>query len=258
MKKSSSEGAVAIVTGGASGIGRELVVQLTTAGASVLAVDMNADGLADVAEQTGCAVVASDITTIDANEDIVDAAVSAFGRVDLAFVNAGVLCRPFEVQREPYRVGDLDMARFMTARAVNLDAVVFGTVAAAKAMVDSGGGAIIATASVAALGGHAPGPMYSATKAGVVAWCQAMKDALAADGITIDAICPAGVATPLVNRTAADAEENARLLAPATVAEVMIATALDDGSGRAVSVVAGRDPVAQVHPFAPVPGFHTA
>ena len=120
-------------------------------------------------------------------------------------------------------------------------------------MAGTGGGAIVATASVAGLVGYTPAPMYTATKAAVIGWARAMAPALAADGITIDAICPGGVATPMTGRSADQADD--QILAPTALAAEMIAVGLDDGSGRAVSVVAGRDPLAQAYEFPPVAGF---
>lgn len=246
-------GKAAIVTGGASGIGAALVQALTDAGASVLAVDMAADGLAQISEQTGCATRVADVSTDDENEAIVADALERFGRLDLAFLNAGILGRAREVMGQQYTAADIDLERYKLLRGVNLDAVVYGTVAAAKAMAATGGGAIIATASTAGLTAWHPTPMYTASKHAVVGWVRAMGPALAADGIRINAICPAGVSTPLVGLRPEDA--GGSTLAPATVAEAMIDTALGDLVGEAITVVAQRDPIWQPHVFNDVPGF---
>lgn len=246
-------GKAAIVTGGASGIGAALVENLTSAGAQVLAVDMNADGLAGMAEATGCATRSADVTSVSENEAIVADAVERFGGLDLAFLNAGILGRAREVMGEPYGAADIDLDRYQLTRAVNLDAVVYGTIAAAKAMTASGGGSIIATASTAGLTAWEMTPMYCATKHGVVGWVRAMGPALAAESVRLNAICPAGVSTPLVGLKPENA--GGRILAPAKVAEAMIATALGDQVGEAVSVVAERDPIWQAHEFNDVPGF---
>ena len=248
-------GKVAIVTGGGSGIGEALVTALTGAGASVLAVDMNAEALASVGETSGAARHVADVADASANEAFVARAVELFGGIDLAFLNAGVLGRPFHEHRDPYGAADIDLDQYRLVRSVNMDGVVYGTIAVAKAMAEHGGGSIIATASIAGLVGWTPTPMYSATKHAVVGWVRALAPALVDDAIRLNAICPAGVSTPLVGRTAADAETEPGVLAPRTVAEAMIATALDGCTGEAITVVAGRDPISMRHDFSGIAGF---
>lgn len=249
-------GKVAIVTGGASGIGRALVDGLTAGGAQALAVDLDEGGLADVAAATGCRTRRADVTSRDENEAVVADAIEAFGRVDLVFLNAGVLGR--QPRPAEWRIGDLDadLHRYPIVSSVNIDGVVYGTVAAAKAMAtQDGGGSIVATASVAGLVGFSPTPMYSLTKAAVIGWVRATASNLAPDGVRINAICPAGVATPLIGLDASAADAVPHLLAPADLAAEMIAAAVSDATGQAFSVVDGREPRRMAHPFEPVPGF---
>lgn len=243
----------AIVTGGGSGIGAELVSQLVAGGAKVLAADLDARGLEAVTAATGASTMVLDVADGEgANMAMVAEAVAALGGVDLVFLNAGILGRPIGDQGSPYTVAALDASRYRAVAAVNIDGVVFGTLAAAASM---SGGAIVATASAAGLVPWAPDPFYTATKHAVVGWVRAIAPALTTQGITIDAICPGGVATPLVGADAADAADRPNLLAPAQVAEAMIVTALEPGTGRAVSVVAGRDEVRQEHRFSDIAGF---
>ncbi len=252
---SGHDGLRVVVTGGASGIGAEVVKQLTSTGASVLAADLDTDGLATLARTTGCATATVDVADPAGNENLIDAAVDAFAGLDLVFLNAGVLDRRREELSDPFRVADLDMDRYDVVRGVLFDAVVHGTIAATRAMAPAGGGSIVATASAAGLVPWHPTPIYSAAKHAVVGWVRAIAPALERDGVRINAICPGGVATPLIGMTADAAETIDRLLAPAQVAEAMIATALDQGTGQAISVVAGRHPLAQVHDFNEIPGF---
>lgn len=248
------DGQVAIVTGGGSGIGAALVGQLSEAGASVLAADVDVAALGVQAAATGCATREVDVSDLGANQAMVGAAVDQFGRLDLAFLNAGMLGRPIIEQASPVHLAGLSIDRYRAVVDVNLHGVTYGTLACAAAMRDSGGGAIVATASAAGLVPWSPDPFYTITKHGVVGWVRSIAPALQADDISIDAICPGGVATPLVGVTATD-DPQPHLLSAAQVAEAMIATALEEGSGRAVSVVAGRDEVRQVHEFNPIPGF---
>lgn len=243
----------AIVTGAASGIGRALTDQLRSSGAEVLAVDTNAEGLADAAAATGCATRVADIRTAAENEAIVADALDRFGRLDRVFLNAGVLDRDLSVPT--YEPADIDLDRYVLTRGVNLDGVVYGTVAAARAMAERGGGSIVATASVAGLVGYGPAPLYAATKAGVVAMVTSFGSAFDAVGVRINAICPGGVATPMVGIDPGVAAAMPTMLAPADLAAEMIATADDGEPGAVYSVVAGRDPIRQRHVMAEVPGF---
>lgn len=243
----------ALVTGAASGIGAALVAQLVNQGASVFAVDIQAEILNELGAQHGCATHVADITTEEANRAMVSAAVDAIGSLDLAFLNAGVLGRSRVEQGEPYAVGELSLDQYRKVMAVNTDSVIYGTVAAADAM--SPGGAMVVTASAAGLMPWKPTPFYSATKHAVVGWVGAVADSLTEQGITINAICPGGVATPLLGLSAEAADDAPRLLAPSQVAEAAIATALDDTTGTSVSVVANRTPVVQTHDFNSIPGF---
>jgi len=247
------EGQVAIVTGAASGIGAALVEQLCGAGVTVLAVDINAEALAALADQHGCKPHVADVTSEAANQQLAQVARDELGGIDLAFLNAGVLGRPREQLGDEYQTGDLDLAQWHRVSAVNLDSVIYATIAIAAVMGE--GGAIITTASTAGLTAWSPTPFYTATKHGVIGWTRAVAESLASQDITINAICPGGVATPLVGLDATVAESVPRILHPAQVADAMISTALSGATGTAVSVVADREPVVQTHEFNDVPGF---
>lgn len=246
-------GKTALVTGAASGIGAALVAELTQNGARVVACDVQAEALAELAAAHGCETQVVDVTTESANREMFAAAVATVGELDLVFLNAGILGRPREEHNERYATGDLNLDQYRKVRAVNTDSVIYGTVAAAPVM--RAGGGIIATASTAGLVAWKPTPFYSATKHAVVGWTRAIADSLADQQITINAICPGGVATPLVGLTAEVAKSIARILDPAQVAQAAIATALSGATGTAVSVVADREPIVQTHDFNAVPGF---
>lgn len=246
---------VALVTGAASGIGEALTHQLVGRGIKVLAVDFNTEGLERVRAETDCATMNVDVASAATNRAIVARCMKTFGRLDMAFLNAGVLDRPVSSFGDEFLVGDIDWDRYEVVRGVLVDAVIHGTVAATEAMAESGGGSIVATASAAGLMPWPITPVYSASKHAVVGWVGAIAPALARQSVTINAICPGGIATPLVGRVAADAETIERLLSPDDVATAMIGIATGDDTGQAWSIVANREPELQLHNFAPIPGF---
>lgn len=243
----------ALVTGAASGIGAALVEQLSQRGATVVAVDIQAELLSELAAAHGCHAQVVDVTTEQANRDMIAVAVEAVGGLDLLFLNAGVLGRSRKEQGQPYVVGELALDQYRKVMAVNTDSVIYGTVAAAPHM--NAGGGIIVTASAAGLVAWTPTPFYTATKHAVVGWARAVADSLAEQNVTINAICPGGVATALLGLAAEAAKGAPKLLDPAAVAAASIETALGGATGTAVSIVANREPVVQTHSFTPIPDF---
>ena len=110
----------------------------------------------------------------------------------------------------------------------------------------NGGGAIVATASVAGIVAFAPNPLYTLTKQAVTGFVRAMAPALEIDGITINAVCPGVVDTAMTVEAlnGADAEAMGfRLISPATIAEVALELAIGESTGRCMAVLPGRDPI---------------
>ena len=245
---------VALVTGAASGIGAALVRQLVSDNCDVLGVDLNEEGLAKVAAETGCEVLGGDISNKEFNETAVAKASDLFGSLDLLFLNAGILGRKIELQINDLTLDELDPSQYKKVRAINFDSVVFGTLAASELMMENDGGSIIATASIAGLAAWNRDPFYTATKHAVVGWVRGIAPALHTQGISINAICPGGVATPLVGIDRLESA-NPNLLEPEQVAKAMIETALEEGTGKAFTVKAGHDPIRQQYHFTQVEGF---
>ena len=174
---------VALVTGGASGIGRATALALAEAGAALVIADVDEDGGRSVAEQVGGKFVRTDVSDLDANRAMVEFAVAEEGGVDLAFLNAGI--------SSGCGIGDdFDPGKYRRAMGVNLDGVVFGTHAVLPALRERGGGSIVATSSLAGLTGVPFEPIYTANKHAVVGLVRALGPALAPDGIRINAVCP--------------------------------------------------------------------
>jgi NAD(P)-dependent dehydrogenase (short-subunit alcohol dehydrogenase family) len=182
---------VALVTGGASGIGRATCIALAEAGAEVVVADLDEEAGAAVAEQLGGHFVRTDVSDLDSNMRAVEFATEEAGGIDLAFLNAGVTsgCGLGE---------DFDLKLYRRAMGANLDGVVFGTHAVLPALRARGGGAIVATSSLAGLTGVPLDAIYTANKHAVVGLVRALGPALAGDGIRINAVCPGFAESALV------------------------------------------------------------
>ena len=193
------DGKVAIITGGASGIGLATVKRFAAEGASIVVVDRNADAGAAVAKEVDGRFVAADVGDPDDWKAVVGEAEHAFGGVDVAYLNAGVTTGESNIDA----LTDDQYRRVMGA---NVDGVVFGARAIVPAMAARGGGALVATASLAGLIAFPPDPIYTLTKHAVVGLVRSLAPQLLAKNITVNAICPGVVDTPLVG----DARDDAR------------------------------------------------
>jgi NAD(P)-dependent dehydrogenase (short-subunit alcohol dehydrogenase family) len=200
------EGKVAVITGGASGMGRATALRFLAEGARVVVADLNdATGkeFLETAAQDGHARDVRFIRTDVAEEADVAAmighAVSEFGRLDVVFNNAG-LGGAFGP------LTDIEVEDWDFTFAVLVRGVFLGIKHGARAMKRQGsGGSIINTASVAGLSGGAGPLCYSAAKAAVVNLTRAASLELAPDKIRVNAICPGGILTPLIHRGSPDA-----------------------------------------------------
>lgn len=192
-------GKVAIVTGAASGIGRAAAERFVADGASVLAVDLDGEGLGWADDVKEVEAFVGSIAEPDVNVAMVARAVERWGRVDLAFLNAGVL--GFGSILDP----SLEM--FDRNLAVNLMGPIHGLRAVIPALQAAGGGAIVVTASTAALGGDAGLWPYNTTKAAVVNLVRSVAGEMAVQGIRINAVCPGSTMTPMAEALLADAPE---------------------------------------------------
>ena len=218
--------ATAIVTGGASGIGAALVERLRVEGFDVESLDL-ATGF-DVADPEHWESV---------------------GPVDVACLNAGVLGGPFDPAA-------IELDRYRRAFAVNVDGVVLGVRRLAETMPSSG--RIVATASLAGLMGIRVDPVYAATKHAVVGFVRSVAPTLAERGISINAICPGMVDTPMLSGETRASLEAAQfpLLTAAEVAEAAWVALTSGETGHAWAVQPGRPPVD--FRFPRVPGPRTA
>ena len=190
-------GKVAWVTGGANGFGAGVARRLAGSGASVVVSDIDVDNGERVAKEIDGRFLRCDVTSYDENQATVAEVVASLGRLDIAFLNAGIA--------SGIGVGDdFDLDRYRFAMGVNLDGVVFGLHAALGAMTDRGG-QIVATASLAGLTATPFDPIYGANKHAVVGLVRAAGAAYSAQGIHINAICPGFADTNIVSQAAREA-----------------------------------------------------
>src|ERR1700693_4272068 len=195
------ENKVAVITGGASGMGRATTMRFLQEGASVVVADYNEDTgkqtLAIVAEKgfrEQVRFIRTDVAKEPEVAAMIDLAMFDFGRLDIVFNNAGVggALGP---------IWDVEVSEWDYTFDVLAKGVFLGIKHAARAMKRLGrGGSIINTASIAGLSGGGGPMVYSAAKAAVINLTKGAALQLAADHIRVNAICPGGVLTPLTDR----------------------------------------------------------
>ncbi len=180
---------VALVTGGASGIGRATALALAEAGVEVVVADVALESADAVARQIGGHAIETDVSDLESDRAAVAFATERCGGLDLAFMNAGVTsgCGLGE---------DFDLGLYRRAMGVNLDGVVFGTHAVLPALRARGGGAIVATSSLAGLVGVPPEPIYTANKHAVVGLTRALGPRWRPRGSTSTRSVPASPTRP--------------------------------------------------------------
>lgn len=187
---------VAIITGAAGGIGRATALRLAGEGASIAAVDLGGDALAEtvaaVEEAGGRArAIAADVTSSDEVAGYVAETTDSFGRVDVLFNNAGIEGVVQPLEEYPEEVFDQVLA-------VNVKGVWLGMKHVADAMRQSGGGVIINTSSIAGLMGTPTLIAYGASKHAVVGMTKSAALELAPAGIRVNAVCPAPIETRMM------------------------------------------------------------
>lgn len=185
-------GRVALVTGGASGIGAGVCRHLARSGAHVVVCDVDLVGASAVAEEIGGVAVCCDVSVLAANEAAVAAAVDEFGGLDVVVLNAGVDSVAVTLDR-------FDEAAYRRAMGVNLDGVVFGLAAAVPALRARGRGRVVVLASLAGLTPVPMDPVYAANKAAVVNLVRSVAPGLGAQGIVVNAVCPGFTNTAIVD-----------------------------------------------------------
>jgi NAD(P)-dependent dehydrogenase (short-subunit alcohol dehydrogenase family) len=226
-------GKVALVTGGASGLGRATCEALAGAGARVLVADIDEAAGREVAASIDGDFVRCNVANLDDNLAAVEVALQRHGTLDLVHLNAGIIsgCGIGE---------DFDAQKYRRITAINLDGVVFGTHAALPVLKRTGG-AIVATASLAGLTPVALDPLYTATKHAVVGLARALGPLLAADGVRFNAVCPSFAETNMIAGFREHLEQGGvPILSAETVAETVLEVFAGDGTGECWFIQYGR------------------
>lgn len=181
---------VAIVTGGASGIGAATVRRLHDEGAQIVIADINDVAGEALAAELGVAYARTDVTSEDSIRALVDYAVKNFGSLDIFFANAAVFGAVGPISL-------LDTDALDATISVNLRAVILCVKHAARVMGPAESGSIILTASPGALIGGAGPHVYSATKGGVISFARSVAAELRSFGIRVNSVVPGAIVSAM-------------------------------------------------------------
>ena len=245
------EGKVALVTGGSTGIGRATAQIFVREDAKVAVADVNVEGAEETVRLIKAAgseaiFIKTDVSQAADTQAMVKKVVETYGRLDCAFNNAGI-----EGDFQPTQ--DYDEVMWDRVIDINLKGIWLSMKAELPQMLSQGGGAIVNTSSVAGLIGMPTASAYSAAKHGVVGLTKTAALEYAKAGIRVNAVCPGGTDTPMLQRAfgkspgmeegVASAEPVGRLSQPAEIGEAVVWLCSD-----AASFVTG-------HPMAVDGGF---
>ena len=185
-------GRTAVVTGGASGLGKASAARIVAEGGKVVLWDLNADALKASAEEVGAThVVALDVSDADAVAAAAEESNKALGKIDILIASAGITGATVPVHEFPIdswkRVVD-----------INLNGVFYCSRAVVPFMIENGYGRIVNVASVAGKEGNPNASAYSASKAGVIGFTKSLGKELAGKGVIANALTPATFESPIL------------------------------------------------------------
>jgi len=197
------ENKVAVITGGASGIGEGTVRRFAAEGAKCVIADIQYERAAELAEELGESAVAFSVDVADESQvkATVEFAVSEFGQLDIMFNNAGIL-------GSVGPISEIDGDGWLRTIDVLLNSVFYGIKHAAKVMIKQGSGSIINTASTAGVRAGLGPHVYTAAKHGVVGLSQSVATELGPHGVRVNVIAPGGTISGLTARLVTGDHEN--------------------------------------------------
>ncbi|MEJ6703779.1 MAG: SDR family NAD(P)-dependent oxidoreductase [Pseudomonadales bacterium] len=233
------EGKVAVITGGAGGIGKEAGRLFVAEGADVLLVDVDEQALKSACDEIGSNKVSycvADVTSAEDNQTMIQTAEERYGGVDILLANAGV-------EGDVDSIVDYDEARFDQVMAVNVKGPFLGLKAAIPAIEKRGGGSIIITSSVAGINGAANVAPYVTSKHAVIGMMKSAAKECAAMNIRVNTVNPSPVETRMMRSLeegfapgqAAEAKQGmqdniplGRYAEPVDIAKIMLFLSSDD------------------------------
>ncbi len=198
-------GKVAVITGGASGIGLATARRFAAEGATVVIGDMNPESGEAAAAEVGGLFVTANVTDEAEVNNLFDTAQATYGSLDIAFNNAGIS------PPDDDSIETTELPAWDKVQEVNLKSVYLCSRAALRHMVAQQSGSIINTASFVAVMGSATSQIsYTASKGGVLAMTRELGVQFARQGIRVNALCPGPVNTPLLQELFAKDPERAQ------------------------------------------------
>jgi NAD(P)-dependent dehydrogenase (short-subunit alcohol dehydrogenase family) len=226
---------VVVVTGAGSGLGLASAKRMAEEGARIVAVDIDEQACALAAKETGGEFVVADVADEDQVRDLFDGVADRYGRIDVAFNNAGIS------PPEDDSILTTGLEAWRRVQEINLTSVYLCCKYVLPHMQRQGKGSIINTASFVAILGAATSQIsYTASKGGVLAMSRELGVQFAREGIRVNALCPGPINTPLLQQLyAADPERAARRLVhvpmgrfgePEEIAAAVAFLASDDSS----------------------------
>lgn len=243
------QGRIALITGGAAGIGRATAVMLAERGAEgILIGDLDEAGSAEtckLVEAAGAKAMATttDVTDIDALEAMYTSAHKAFGKIDIVFNNAGIVSGP-----PPFPM--TDPQRVKQVIDIDLTAVILSTQIAIRHMKKAGG-VIINTASTGGLTPYLADAPYAAAKAAVIMFSRSCGELKEQMNIRVNAVCPGVTETPILEKTGGGKRpdwlgpilENIKILTPQDIGDAVI-NIIEDDAMAGEYVVVSNEPLA--------------
>jgi 3-oxoacyl-[acyl-carrier protein] reductase len=215
-------GKTAIITGGASGFGKEMAKRFAEEVANVVVADLNLVGAENAAADIGKSSIAvhADVTRKEEVDTMVQAAMDAFGRIDIMVNNAGF------THRNGSMLG-VDEATFDLITGVNMKAIYYSALAVVPIMERQGGGSIITTASTAGLRPRPGLTWYNASKGWAISATKSMAIELAPKNIRVNCLCPVAGETPMLGLFMGEDTPEKRAQFKATVPLGRLSTPLD-------------------------------
>ncbi|HEX2173247.1 MAG TPA: SDR family NAD(P)-dependent oxidoreductase [Dehalococcoidia bacterium] len=239
------QGKSIIITGSGSGQGQAAAILFAKEGGRVVVTDVNEVGGQDTADQIKSAggdaiFVRADVSSAEDCQNLVKAAVTAFGGLDVLYNNAGV----WLAGKGDGPVTELDEDMWQKVININLTGMYLVSKYAIPELVKAGGGSIICTSSVAGLNGSFRAHAYGASKGGVIALARSMAMAYGKQNIRVNVICPGAIDTPMTadlfgpSRERAAAAQLIRRLGTATdIANLALYLASDESQWMTGSVI---------------------